>query len=141
MDKKKKGKKPGSAKIGSAKKAKKAADTFISKYPPIDFEKLKEISEVPLVIRMDGSLNNIVFEMKIPINWTLNRLIEKINEKHGNACHNIKIFIIENAKRKYMDSLRFKTFKEIGITSEKDSLTLYYEFEPSVHPFLEAGLV
>ncbi len=130
------GKKPG-----SAKKAKKAPEPFISKYPPVNYEKLNEIPEVPLSIRMDGGLNNIIHEMKIPINWTLNRLIEKINEKHSNACHNLRIYIIENANRKYMDSLRFKTFKEIGITSEKETLTFYYEYEPAVHPVLEAGLV
>jgi hypothetical protein len=135
------GKKPGSGKIGSGKKAKKVPEPFISKYPPVNYEKLNEVPEVSLAIRMDGGLNNIIHEMKIPINWTLNRLIEKINEKHENSCHNMRIFIIENANRKYLDSLRFKTFKEIGITSEKETLTLYYEFEPAVHPVLEAGLV
>jgi hypothetical protein len=132
------GKKTKSAKK-SGKKTK-VVEPFISKYPPVEYDKAKEVPDITIVFRLDQGLNNFSTEVKISITSTLNKIIEKINEKHGNSCHNIKIFMIDNAERKYLENLKFKTFKEIGV-KPNEIVNLYYEFEPSVHPLLEAGLV
>lgn len=132
------GKKPKSGKKTSKKT--KVVEPFISKYPPVEYEKAKEVPDITIVFRLDQGLNNLPTEVKIPLTSTLNKIIEKINEKHVNSCHNIKIFMIENAERKYLEEMRFKTFKEIGV-KPNEVVNLYYEFEPSIHPLLEAGLV
>ena len=134
------GKKPKSGKPKSGKKGKKLAEPFVSKYPIIDYDKIKEVPEVLLNIRLDQGLSSYMSEIKIPITMTLSKIIERINERHGNSCHNIKTFIIENSSRMYMDLYKYKTFKEIG-SQFGENLTLYYEYEPAIHPILEAGLV
>jgi hypothetical protein len=129
------------SKGGAVKRIRKPAEPFVSKYSPIDYDKIKEIPELPLTIRLDQGLSNFVFETKVPINMTLKKVMDIINEKHGGACHNIRIFLVEkNSNKKYMDVFTYYTFKELGI-QPTENLTLYYEYEPAVHPLLEAGLV
>ncbi len=73
------------------------------------------------------------------INQTFRKVKEIINEHNGNALHQIRLFLIENSVKRYIDNLTYQSFKQIGI--QGDSLTLYYEYEPSIHPLLEAGQV
>lgn len=125
----------------AGKKPKKVAEPFVSKYNLIDFEKAKEVPEITLTVKFDQvRTEGFFYDMKLPINMTLRKAMEKINEKHMNSCHNIRIFILENSAKKYMDNLTYKTFKDLGI-KPGDNLNLYYEYEPAIHPLLEAGLV
>ena len=148
MDKKKKSTKPSSAtnrpdskkSKSPKKKTKKTTEAFMSKYPPIDYEKIKEIPDVTIAIRLDQGQSNFMYDVKFPINTSIRKVKERINEKHGNACHNIKLYVIENSNKQYIDALSSSTLKDLGI-NPNETLTLHYEFEPSIHPLLEAGLI
>jgi hypothetical protein len=123
----------------SSKRNAKKVDNFISKYPTIDYEKLLEVPEVSLTIKYDQNRSES-FDIKLPINFTLRKVKEKINERNGNSLHNIKIFLLENSVKKYMEIFSFHTFKQLGI-KPGENINLFYEFEPAVHPLLEAGSV
>jgi hypothetical protein len=75
-------------------------------------------------------------EISLPVNATLIKLAEIINEKSNKACKNI-IFYNET-RDKNLNKLMHMTFQQLGLSGE---LTLYYEFMPTLHPILEAGLV
>ena len=64
---------------------------------------------------------------------------EKIQEKHGFSCSNLRLYIMEGTEKKYLDAIMCRTFQELGINAEKFSL--FYEFDPFVHPMLEASLI
>jgi hypothetical protein len=145
MDKKKPSSKPsskpGSAKNPSSKgksmkKSKKSNDPYISKYPPINYN--LDIPFTTLEIKMEVGKSCI--REKVPISTTFNRLIEMISKHHANACHNIRLYVIENSQRKYLDDLRFYTLKDFDVKSDQ-IYQLFYDFEPIVHPMLEAGSV
>jgi hypothetical protein len=136
-----KGTRPISTKKGnSGKRPKKAAEPYVNKYPPIDFNKLKEVPEISVSVKLDQGKADKALEFKIPITMTLRKVIEKINEKHCNSCSNIRVYLVENSQKKYMDVFTYKTFKELDITPG-ENLNLFYEYEPIKHPLLEAGLV
>ena len=46
---------------------------------------------------------------------------------------------MEGTEKKYLDAIMCRTFQELGINAEKFSL--FYEFDPFVHPMLEASLI
>lgn len=122
----------------ATKRPRKVAEPYVSKFPPIDFEKINEIPEVSMTVRLDQMrTEGYFFDLKLPINMTFRKVIEKINERHGNSCHNIRIFLSD---KKPLDNFIYRTFKELGI-KPGENFTLYYEYEPAIHPLLEAGLV
>ena len=43
-----------------------------------------------------------------------------------------------SGEKKYLDNLEYKTFQELGFNGS--SFVLFFEFEPFVHPTLEAIL-
>ena len=129
-----------SKRIASANKSP-IIEQEISKYRAIDYEKLKEIPEITLTIKLDQSrMDGSTFEIKMGINLTIRKVLEKINERHCNSCKNIKIYLIENSQKKYMDIVTYKTFEELGFKGG-ENLNFFYEYEPFKHPLLEAGLV
>ena len=151
MDKKKKpssksGSKPSSAARPSSKKkgknkkkTKKITETFISKYPPINYDLKSLIPEVSIDIKMEIGKSSL--SAKVPITTSFNKLIKMIQAHHFNACHKVRIYDIINSERKYLDDYRYYTLDDYqGIKLNQTNL-LFYEFEPICHPMLEAGLV
>jgi hypothetical protein len=131
-------KRPTSNTKKSGKKGKKQIEPYVSRYPPIDYDILKQVPEVSLEISME--LGKSCIKEKVPITTTFNRIIEIIGNHHCNACHNIRLYVIENSQRRYLDVLRFFTLKDFDIKTDQ-IYQLYYEYEPIAHPMLEAGLV
>lgn len=116
--KKSAGKRPGSSPKAGGKK-KKGIEQIVSKYPPIDFAKLKEIQEVSLSIRLDQArADSTTLDLKIPLTYTLRKVIEKINEKHNNSCHNIRIYLVENSSKNIWIYLCIKHSKNLGLNQE-----------------------
>jgi hypothetical protein len=125
----------------SAKKPRKAPEPFASKYREIDYDEVQKVSEILLIIRLDQLRNESgFFELKIPLTATLSKVAEKINQRHRNSCKNIRIYVVQDSQKKYMDVFFYKTFSELGLKAG-ENLNLYYEYEPVKHPLLEAGLV
>ena len=79
-----------------------------------------------------------IIEGSVPIDFSFNKIKDIIQAKHKFSCGNLRLYILEGQEKKYLDNVICRTFKELGITAEK--FTLYYEFEPFVHPMLEASL-
>jgi len=125
----------------SAKKSKvlKKQDNFVSKYPPIDYDKLLEVQEVLLQIKNDQNRSE-TFDLKVSINMTLRKVKEKINERYGNSLHQIKIYLFENSVKKNMEVFTYQTLKQLGLKAG-DNINIYYEYEPEIHPLLESGWI
>jgi len=122
-------------------KKKKKAEPFVSKYNPIEYEKIKIIPEITVIIKFDQARSDFnAIEIKIPSNKLIKNIVDKIYEKHCYSCHNVKIFVLENSQKKYLNDVLFKTFEELKL-SLSDNFNVFYEYEPVENPLLEAGLV
>jgi hypothetical protein len=123
---------------GTGKKKKKKQAVYNYKYPQLDFEKLKQVPTLNFMARNLNSRASDIIEGSVPIDFSFNKIKEIIQAKHKFSCGNLRLYILEGQEKKYLDNVICRTFKELGITAEK--FTLYYEFEPFVHPMLEASL-
>ena len=123
---------------GTGKKKKKNQAVYNYKYPQLDFEKLKQVPTLNFMARNLNSRASDIIEGSVPIDFSFNKIKEIIQAKHKFSCGNLRLYILEGQEKKYLDNVICRTFKELGITAEK--FTLYYEFEPFVHPMLEASL-
>jgi hypothetical protein len=123
---------------GTGKKKKKKQAVYNYKYPQLDFEKLKQVPTLNFMARNLNSRASDIIEGSVPIDFSFNKIKEIIQAKHKYSCGNLRLYILEGQEKKYLDNVICRTFKELGITAEK--FTLYYEFEPFVHPMLEASL-
>jgi hypothetical protein len=84
---------PTGKKTGKGKKKKIEPMTF--NFPVINYEELLKVPMVTIEIRIaslkaDG---NPLIETQLPIDTTLHKLIQIINEKHNNALKNIKLYL------------------------------------------------
>ena len=122
----------------TGKKKKKKQAVYNYKYPQLDFEKLKQVPTLNFMARNLNSRASDIIEGSVPIDFSFNKIKEIIQAKHKFSCGNLRLYILEGQEKKYLDNVICRTFKELGITAEK--FTLYYEFEPFVHPMLEASL-
>ena len=123
---------------GTGKKKKKKQAVYNYKYPQLDFEKLKQVPTLNFMARNLNSRASDIIEGSVPIDFSFNKIKEIIQAKHKFSYGNLRLYILEDQEQKYLDNVICRTFKELGITAEK--FTLYYEFEPFVHPMLEASL-
>jgi hypothetical protein len=154
MNKAPSAKKPPSArpmaflnKKGNSAKTRKKPEPYVSKYPEINFEKLKEVPSISVSVKNESIRSESgMFEIKLPVNMTLKKIIDVLNERHCYSCKNLRLYMRKNTNtdanssdKNYLDSVLFKTFSEFGISG--DSLLIYYEFEPINHPLLESGQV
>jgi hypothetical protein len=120
----------------SGKKKKKVVQPYISKYPPVDFDPKHPDIKVNLRLvspKVDTGQN---MEIIISTGSPLLKLAELINEKNNNACKNIVFY--NETRENTLNKLMHMTFQQLGLSGE---LSLYYEFMPTLHPILEAGLV
>ena len=126
---------------GSGKKTvkKKKQVVYQCKYPILDMEKLKQVPVLNWVARMNNTKAGDIIEGTVPMDYSFNKIKEKIQEKHGFSCSNLRLYIMEGTEKKYLDAIMCRTFQELGINAEKFSL--FYEFDPFVHPMLEASLI
>ena len=76
----------------------------------------------------------------IPMDYSFNKIKELIQQKHGSSCGNLRLFMRDenSGEKQYLDNLECKTFQELGF--DGTSCVVYFEFEPFVHPTLEAIL-
>ena len=120
----------------SGTKKKKTIQPYISKYPYVEFDPKYPDIKVNLRLvspKVDTGAN---MEVIICTNSPLIKLAEIINEKNNNACKNIVFY--NETRDKNLNKLMHMTFEQLGLNGE---LNLYYEFTPTLHPILEAGLV
>lgn len=89
------GKKPDS---GKTKKKKKEVEPYQPKYPPLNFEELLKVPTIELTFRQISVKSDPWTEV-VPITHSLNKICEIINERHGKACKNIKLFMDINGNR------------------------------------------
>jgi len=134
------GKKPDSGKGGKGKKkGKKEAEPFVSKYPDIDYTNLMTVPKIDLRIKLINTKSEFGYmEITVPSTYSLAKIVELINIKHSFSCKNIKLFMEISGVRKNLDKLLYLNFQELD---QKGELDLFYEFDPVIHPLLEAGLV
>ncbi len=126
------------SKVQSSKKRK--IEPFVSKFPPIDFDKFKTTPEVSVIVRAEQSRSDFNYlELKLSSDRTIKNIIDKIKEKHCSSTHNIKIYIIENSQKKYLNNHLFKTFQDLKV-SHNEIFNVFYEYEPVENPLLTAGL-
>lgn len=118
---------------------KKKAQEYQSKYPKVDYEKLKTVPKLTFVARMNNTKGSDAVEGSVPLDYSFHKIKEIIQAKHGNSCSNLRLYILEGQDKKYLDNILCRTFKELGISTDK--FTFYYEFDPFVSPMLEASLI
>lgn len=123
------------------KKAKKKAEPFVSKYPPIDYNKIHSIEKIDLSIQLDQVLTEYKnIDISVPTNITLGKVAQIINEKNNMACKNIKLyFITKELELQSLDNFMDKTFIDLGISKKDSPLTMYYSFEAVQNQLLLAG--
>jgi hypothetical protein len=125
--------KPGSKSGKRTKSAKKTAEIPKSKYSPIEIH--PKIEDIRLNIRLLGpKTDSSYYELVVPINYTILKVTEMINEKHNQSCKNLRLY--DQTKENSLENIFYKTFQELGLRNE---LTIYYDFDPIIHPLLEAG--
>ena len=129
-------------KKGGKKKKKKEKPPYNYKYPQLNYE---ELSKVPMLsfTAKNGSLKNSnddIVTGSVPMDYSFNKIKELIQLKHGSSCGNLRLFMKDDntGEKKYFDNVEFKTFQELGFHGT--NFTLFFEFEPFVHPTLEAIL-
>lgn len=123
------------SKKGKKSKKKKEKEPFISKYAPVDFEKLMFIPKTKLIIKLANiKSESSTFESYLSETSTVSRIKEVINEKHGGSCSNIRLYLDLNDKNKTLEKYLHKQLKEVGLTGE---CNIFYEFDPVKHPLLE----
>ena len=124
------------------KKKKKEKPPYNYKYPQLNYEELKKVPMFNFTAK-NASLKNSnddILTGSIPIDYSFNKIKELIQQKHGSSCGNLKLFMKDDnsGEKKYLDKLECKTLQELGFNAS--SVVLYFEFEPFVHPTLEAIL-
>ena len=124
------------------KKKKKEKPPYNYKYPQLNYEELKKVPLFNFTAK-NGSLKNSnddIVTGSIPMDYSFNKIKELIQQKHGGSCGNLKLYMRDDnsGEKRYFDKLESKTLQEIGINAT--NLVLYFEFEPFVHPTLEAIL-
>ena len=124
------------------KKKKKEKPPYNYKYPQLNYEELKKVPLINFTAK-NGSLKNSnddIVTGSIPMDYSFNKIKELIQQKHGGSCGNLKLYMRDDnsGEKRYFDKLESKTLQEIGINAT--NLVLYFEFEPFVHPTLEAIL-
>ena len=129
-------------KKGGKKKKKKEKPPYNYKYPQLNYEELKKVPSVKFIAvnRSHKSVSSDVVKGEIPIDYSFNKIKELIQQKHGSSCGNLRLFMRDDnsGEKKYLDNLECKTFQELGFNGA--SFVLFFEFEPFVHPTLEAIL-
>ena len=129
-------------KKGGKKKKKKEKPPYNYKYPQLNYEELKKVPMLTFTAK-NGSLKNSnddIVTGTIPMDYSFNKIKELIQLKHGASCGNLRLFMKDDntGEKKYFDNVEYKTFQELGFTGT--SFNLFFEFEPFVHPTLEAIL-
>ena len=129
-------------KKGGKKKKKKEKPPYNYKYPQLNYEELKKVPMINFTAK-NGSLKNSnddIVTGSIPIDYSVNKIKELIQQKHGNSCGNLRLFIKDEntGENKYFDSVEYMTLKELGF--KNSNLIIFFEFQPFVHPTLEAIL-
>ena len=129
-------------KKGGKKKKKKEKPPYNYKYPQLNYEELKKVRLFNFTAK-NGSLKNSnddIVTGSIPMDYSFNKIKELIQQKHGYSCCNLRLFMKDDntGEKKYLDNLEYKTLQELGFTGS--SCVLFFEFDPYVHPTLEAIL-
>ena len=124
------------------KKKKKEKPPYNYKYPQLNYEELKKVPLFNFTAK-NGSLKNSnddIVTGSIPMDYSFNKIKELIQQKHGGSCGNLRLYMRDDTsgEKKYLDQLECKTLQELGFNAS--SVVLYFEFEPFVHPTLEAIL-
>ena len=129
-------------KKGGKKRKKKEKPPYNYKYPQLNYEELKKVPSVKFIAvnRSHKSVSSDVVKGEIPIDYSFNKIKELIQQKHGSSCRNLRLFMEDtnSGEKKYLDNLEYKTFQDMGFINSE--LNIYFEFEPFVHPTLEAIL-
>jgi hypothetical protein len=120
----------------SSKKKKKVIQPYVSKYPAVEFDIKYPDIKINLRLVSPKVESGQHFEVVVSTNTYLMKLAEIINERNNNACKNIVFY--NEARENNLNKLMHMTFQQLGLSGE---LSLYYEFIPTLHPILEAGLV
>ncbi len=122
-------------KLKSKKKKKKIKEPFISKYAPVDYEKLMTVPRTRLIIKLANiKSENSTFEAYVEETCTVSRIKEIINDKHLGSCSQIRLYLDLSDKTKTLEKYLNKQLKEVGLIGESN---IYYEFDPILHPLLE----
>ena len=82
-------------KKGGKKKKKKEKPPYNYKYPQLNYEELKKVPLFNFTAK-NGSLKNSnddIVTGSIPIDYSVNKIKELIQQKHGNSCGNLRLFI------------------------------------------------
>ena len=129
-------------KKGGKKKKKKEKPPYNYKYPQLNYEELKKVPMINFTAK-NGSLKNSnddIVTGSIPVDYSFNKIKDLIQKKHGYSCGNLRLFIKDEntGESKYFDNVEYQTFKELGFNST--NLVIFFEFQPFVHPTLEAIL-
>ena len=129
-------------KKGGKKIKKKEKPPYNYKYPQLNYEELKKVPLFTFTAK-NGSLKNSnddIVTGSIPMDYSFNKIKELIQQKHGDSCSNLRLFMKDDntGEKKYLDNLEYKTLQELGFTGS--SCVLFFEFDPYVHPTLEAIL-
>ena len=124
------------------KKKKKEKPPYNYKYPQLNYEELKKVPLFNFTAK-NGSLKNSnddIVTGSIPMDYSFNKIKELIQQKHGSSCRNLRLFMEDtnSGEKKFLDDLEYKTFQDMGFINSE--LNIYFEFEPFVHPTLEAIL-
>ena len=124
------------------KKKKKEKPPYNYKYPQLNYEELKKVPLFNFTAK-NGSLknpNDDIVTGSIPMDYSFNKIKELIQQKHGFSCRNLRLFMEDtnSGEKKYLDNLEYKTFQELGFKGS--NCVLFFEFDPFVHPTLEAIL-
>jgi hypothetical protein len=127
-------KKPGSKKgKRSTSAAKNQTEKPKSKYPPIEIN--QRIEDIKINIRLLGpKTDSSYYDITVPINYTIQKVADIINEKHNCSCKNLRLF--DQTKENNLENILYKTFQQLNLRNE---LTIYYDFDPIIHPLLEAS--
>ena len=129
-------------KKGGKKKKKKEKPPYNYKYPQLNYEELKKVPLFNFTAK-NGSLKNSnddIVTGSIPMDYSFNKIKELIQQKHGDSCSNLRLYMKDDntGEKKYLDSLEYKTLQELGFNGS--SCVVFFEFDPYVHPTLEAIL-
>ena len=129
-------------KKGGKKKKKKEKPPYNYKYPQLNYEELKKVPMLTFTAK-NGSFKNSnddIVTGTIPMDYSFNKIKELIQLKHGASCGNLRLFMKDDntGEKKYFDNVEYKTFQELGFNGS--NFNLFFEFEPFVHPTLEAIL-
>jgi len=120
---------------------KKNIEPFVSKYPPIDFDKYKTAPEISVIVRSEQARSDFNYlELKLSVDRTIKNIIDKIKERHCSSTHNMKIYTVENSQKKYLNNHLYETFQDLKI-SHTEIFNVFYEYDPVESPVLTAGLV